>query len=138
MILIFRKFGIQAFNSKQICLTQSWHAIYLMSRNIDFVSMMHKTWKTWTTLDVFRTSNLQMSYYKKNFWPEKFILDICELLNNKSHCPWSLFIKHNCLESEIYFNPTHIYSTFSRIHVFQGLSFLGPCFSGSRFLRVRV
>ena len=27
-ILVFRKFGIQTFNSKQICLTQSWHAMF--------------------------------------------------------------------------------------------------------------
>ena len=45
-----------------------------MSTNLDFVSMMYKTWKKKkTTIDAFRTSNLQSSYYKKTFKPEKFI-----------------------------------------------------------------
>ena len=57
-----RKFSIQTFNSKQTCLSHSWHAT-LTTRNQDFVSMMHKTWKAWTSLDDFRTSNLQLSYY---------------------------------------------------------------------------
>ena len=66
-------------------------------------------------------------------------LDICELLNNKSYCAWSLFIKHNSIKSGKFFNPTHVYSIFSRIYVFQGHVFLGrQCFSGSRSLRVQV
>ena len=63
-----------------------------------------------------------MSYYRKSFQPEKFSLDICELLSNKSHCAWSLFIKRNSLKSDILC-----------VQVFQG-----PDFSGSRFLRVPV
>ena len=38
-----------------------------MNRNLDYVSMMHKTLKTKTALDVFRASNSQLSYYKNNF-----------------------------------------------------------------------
>ena len=42
-------------------------------------------------LDVFRTSILQLSYNKNNFYPEKFrYLSVKELLNNKSYCAWSL------------------------------------------------
>ena len=89
------------------------------------------------------SKNLQLSYYKKNFQPQKFSLYISELLNNKSRVSWSLFIKHNSIKSETYFNPTHIYSIFSRIHVFQGPNFFGQYFSrsgfsGSRFIRVWV
>ena len=89
------------------------------------------------------SKNLQLSYYKKNFQPQKFSLYISEILNNKSRVSWSLFIKHNFIKSETYFNATHIYSIFSRIHVFQGPSFFGQYFSrsgvsGSRFIRVWV
>ena len=52
-------------------------------------------------------------------------------------------MKHNSIKSETYFNPTHIYSIFSRIHVFQGPNFFRQYFSrsgfsGSRFIRVWV
>ena len=79
------------------------------------------------------SKNLQLSYYKKNFQPQKFSLYISEILNNKSRVSWSLFIKHNFIKSETYFNATHIYSIFSRIHVFQG-----PSFFGFMYFRVQV
>ena len=44
-----------------------------------------------------------------------------------------LFIKHNFFKSDIFFNRTHIYYVFSRIHAFQS-----PRFLGSMFLRVKV
>ena len=50
-----------------------------------------------------------------------------------SHCAWSLFIIHNSLKSDLFFNPSHIYSIFSRIHVFQG-----PSFFGFMYFRVQV
>ena len=74
-----------------------------------------------------------MSFYRKSFQPEKFSLDICKLLSNKSHCAWSSFIKHNSLKSDIFFNPTHIYSIFFRIHVFQDSDL-----HASRFFRVQI
>ena len=83
-----------------------------------------------------------MVIVRRIFQPKKFSSDICELLNNQSHCVWSLFTKHKSLKSDIFFNPTHIYSIFSRIRFFQGPSFFwvhvfqGPSRgSGSRFQR---
>ena len=61
LLLIFRKFDIQI-----LILSKFLHSIniactlYLMSRNVDF-----------------RTSILQLSFYKNNFKPEKFSLDTC-------------------------------------------------------------
>ena len=78
---------------------------YLMSRNVDF-----------------RTFILQLSYYKNNFQPQKFSLDICYYTNLLVQITLSMvFIKHNYLKSDIFFNPIFI-----------------PCFSGSMFFRVQV
>ena len=93
---------------------------YLMSRNVDF-----------------RTFILQLSYYKNNFQPQKFSLDICYYTNLLVQITLSMvFIKHNYLKSDIFFNPILIScfsgSKFCWVQVFQG-----PCFSGSRFFRVR-
>ena len=78
---------------------------YLMSRNVDF-----------------RTFILQLSYYKNNFQPQKFSLDICYYTNLLVQITLSMvFIKHNYLKSHIFFNPILI-----------------PCFSGSMFFWVQV
>ena len=44
-----------------------------------------------------------------------------------------VFVKHNSLESDIFFNPIFIYSSFFRVQVLQC-----PGFSEYRFFRVRV
>ena len=94
--------------------------LYLMSRNVDF-----------------RTSILQLSYYKNNFQPEKFSFDICQSRTFK-HITWRMvFIKHKSAKPDIFFNPIFIpcllVSKFFRVQVFQG-----PGSLGSRFFRVQV
>ena len=51
--------------------------------------------------------------------PERFSLDICELLNNKLHCAWPL--QNITLKIHIFFNPI-----------------FNPCFPGSLFFRFQV
>ena len=106
-----------------------------MSSNLDFVSTVwciklekHKPLLTFSGLPIY-----SWVIIRRIFSLKKISLDICELLDKKSHWAWSLFIKHNSLKSGIFFNPTHVYSIFSRIHVFQGSSF-----SGFMFFRVQV
>ena len=65
LLLIFRKPDIQTFDAKQICSHDQYcRDANLMSRNVNF-----------------RTSILQLSYYKNNFQPEKLSLDICQYMN---------------------------------------------------------
>ena len=65
-LLIFRKPHIfkHLILSKFIHSINIVHTLYLMNRNVNF-----------------RTSILQLSYYKNNFQPEKFSLDICQYKN---------------------------------------------------------
>ena len=53
-----------------------------------------------------------------------------------------VFIKHNSLKSDIFFNPIFVLcfsgSILFRVHVFRIQIFQGPGFAGSRFFRVRV
>ena len=76
----------------------------LISRNVDF-----------------RNFILKLIYYKNNFYPQKFSLDICQYTNLLVQITLRMvFIKDNSLKRDI-FNPIFI-----------------PCFSGSRFFRVRI
>ena len=95
--------------------------LYLISRNVDF-----------------RTFILQLSYYKNNFQPQKFSLDICQYTNLLVQITLSMvFIKHNSLKSDIFFNskfmPCFSGPMFFTVQVFQG-----PGFSESRFFWVQV
>ena len=70
-------------------------------------------------LDVFRTSILQLSYYKNNFQSEKCrYLLVNELIQIKLH---TVFIKCNSLKLDIFLIPY-------LFHLFEGL-----CFTRSRF-----
>ena len=74
-------------------------------------------------LDVFRTSILQLSYYKNNFQSEKCrYLLVNELIQIKLH---TVFIKCNSLKLDIFLIPY-------LFHLFEGL-----CFTRSRFFMVQ-
>ena len=79
-----------------------------MHRNVDFV------------FDIFRTSVLQLSYYKNNFQPQKQLFYIFKISLHM------VFIKRNSLKSKYFLFPYLFH--FFRIHAFQG-----PGFYGSRF-----
>ena len=114
-------------------------ALYLMSRNLDFVFMTHKTWKTnhfWSfkdfqfTVELLYKEGLTWKIYFRYLWTCK--QQINNSLKSDTFLIPPIFILHtfqdSCLSG----------SKFFWVHVFQDSGFLGPGFSRSRFSRVQV
>ena len=95
------------------------------------------------TLKICRFQDIiQLNFDKNNFQPEKFSLDIVSTRTFKQQMTLRMiFIKHNSLKSDIFFNPIFIpcfsASMFFRVQIFMVLVFQVSGFSGSRFFRVQ-